>query len=76
MNTSFENTDAYKWLQENGYRYGFILSYPKGNSYYVYEPWHWRFVSEDLARRLHRKNENFYDWDQRDIDQYLLNFFD
>lgn len=73
---SFADTDAYQWLQKNAYKYGFILSYPEGNAYYVFEPWHWRFVGVDLARDLHRKGDNFYDWDQRKIDEYLIKIFD
>lgn len=72
----FQNTPAYAWLLENAYRYGFVLSYPQGNAYYQFEPWHWRFVSRDLSRFLHKKTLNFYDVDQRVIDEYLLNFFD
>jgi D-alanyl-D-alanine carboxypeptidase len=73
---SFENTEAFKWLSEYAYRYGFILSYPKGNAYYQYEPWHWRFVGKDLARYLYKNKKNFYDLDQRDINKYLLEIFD
>lgn len=68
----FENTDAFKWLQANAYKYGFILSYPAKNSYYVYEPWHWRFVGLDLALKLHNEGKNFYDLDQREINTYLI----
>lgn len=74
--TNFDKTTAYAWLQENAYRYGFILSYPKDNSYYVFEPWHWRFVGRKLARKLHRDELNFYDLDQRVIDEYLISIFD
>jgi len=72
----FDGTKAYTWLESNAYKYGFILSYPKGNSFYVYEPWHWRFVGVDLATRLHRDGKNFYDLDQRTINNYLALFFD
>lgn len=72
----FNNTEAYKWLVENAYKYGFVLSYPEGNAFYVYEPWHWRFVGEELAEDLNREGAHFYDWDQRKIDQYLLHIFD
>ncbi len=72
----FDTTAAYTWLQENAYRYGFVLSYPQGNQYYIFEPWHWRFVGDALARDLHRKSQNFYDMDQRDIDAYLIKVFD
>ncbi len=73
---SFENTDAYKWLQRNAYRYGFVLSYPKDNDFYIFEPWHWRFVGTELAEYLRDNKLNFYDLDQRTIDEYLLNIFD
>lgn len=72
----FDNTNAYTWMQNNAYRYGFELSYPKSNSYYVYEPWHWRFVGIKLATYLHNNNLNFYDLDQRTIDSYLVNIWD
>lgn len=72
----FDNTKAYQWLIANAHLYGFELSYPKGNTYYVYEPWHWRFVGKKLATYLHNNKLNFYDMDQRDIDTYLVNIFD
>jgi LAS superfamily LD-carboxypeptidase LdcB len=72
----FGATPAYTWLVENAYKYGFVLSYPQGNTFYQFEPWHWRFVGTDLARILHRKNLNFYDMDQRAIDKYLVTIFD
>ena len=52
------------------------MSYPKGNSYYVYEPWHWRFVGKELADDLYDENKKFYELDQREIDEYLLKIFD
>jgi len=72
----FENTPAYTWLTKNAYKYGFTLSYPKNNTYYVFEPWHWRFVGKDLARKLHRDGNYFYDLDQRVINEYLISIFD
>lgn len=74
--TSFGGELAYKWLQDNAHKYGFILSYPQGNAYYKYEPWHWRFVGVLLATRLQADGIHFYDWDQREIDRYLVNLFD
>jgi zinc D-Ala-D-Ala carboxypeptidase len=74
--TSFKDTEAYTWLNANAHKYGFILSYPEGNTFYVFEPWHWRFVGEDLARDLHSDNAHFYDWEQRKIDEYLVSVFD
>ena len=74
--TSFAKTPAYSWLLEHAHRYGFALSYPENNSYYIFEPWHWRFIGIDLARDLHRQEAFFYDWDQRKIDEYLVSIFD
>lgn len=72
----FDRTEEYAWLMKHAWKYGFVLSYPKGNSYYQYEPWHWRFVGKDLAERLHEDDAWFYDLDQRVIDTYLGELFD
>ena len=72
----FDTTAAYQWLLQNAHKYGFTLSYPEGNAYYVFEPWHWRFVGTELARDLHSDGRNFYNVPQREIDAYLLNIFD
>ena len=73
---TFAETEAYKWLRDNAHKYGFILSYPKDNSFYIFEPWHWRFVGTDLARHLDRSKDDFYSMDQREVDEYLLELFD
>lgn len=74
--TGFEKTNEYTWLVNNAYRYGFIISYPKENSYYIFEPWHWRYVGINLATRIHNDKTYFYSLEQRDIDGYLINLFD
>jgi LAS superfamily LD-carboxypeptidase LdcB len=74
--SGFDRTAAYEWLLENAHRFGFILSYPKGNQHYIFEPWHWRFVGEPLARELERTGKSFYELDQREIDEYLVLMFD
>lgn len=72
----FDKTNAYQWLLNNAHKYGYTLSYPENNSFYVFEPWHWRFVGVKLATYLHNNNKHFYDLDQRTIDDYLINLFD
>jgi len=72
----FDRTPAYAWALKNAYRYGFILSYPKDNGYYIFEPWHWRYVGVKLATDLHSSGDYFYTMDQRAIDAYLINLFD
>ena len=38
----FERAKAFRWLIANAGKYGFTLSYPRGNPYGVaYQPWHW-----------------------------------
>lgn len=73
---SFKDTEAYAWLLKNAYKYGFTLSYPNDNGFYIFEPWHWRFVGEDLAEDLYDDDMHFYDMSQREIDQYLIKIFD
>lgn len=74
--SGFSKTAEYKWLTENAWKYGFIISYPDNNAYYQFEPWHWRYVGVVLATKLHNEKKFFYDLDQREIDAFLVNFFD
>jgi D-alanyl-D-alanine carboxypeptidase len=48
-------TRAGKWLAANAWRYGFVMSYPKGKdavTCYQYEPWHFRYVGKARARAI------------------------
>lgn len=57
--TTFETTKEYEWLQQNAYKYGFILRYPKDKEEitgYEYESWHYRYVGQNAAQII--KNEN------------------
>jgi D-alanyl-D-alanine carboxypeptidase len=48
-------TKAGAWLKANSWRYGFVMSYPKGKSTvtcYAYEPWHYRYVGRDRAAKV------------------------
>ncbi|MBE9050350.1 D-alanyl-D-alanine carboxypeptidase family protein [Nostocales cyanobacterium LEGE 11386] len=59
LQTNFENTKAYKWLEANAARFGFELSFPKDNPQGVsYEPWHWRFVGDRHSLELFYKAKN------------------
>jgi len=76
VSLDFLNSPAYDWLKDNANQYGFVLSYPEGNAYYKFEPWHWRFVGVELAGKLYSDVRYFYDLDQREIDAYLVKLFD
>ena len=59
---SFSNSEAYKWLKENAYKYGFIERYPEGKTYltgYNPESWHWRYVGEEAAKLIHDEDITF-----------------
>ena len=55
LTTAFENTEAFAWLSQNAYRFGFILRYPESKTAvtgYSYEPWHFRFVGREAATEI------------------------
>lgn len=57
--TNFEKTEEYDWMQENAYKYGFILRFPKGKENetgYEFESWHYRYVGKDIAKYIHKHN--------------------
>lgn len=52
----FINTPEGQWVNNNCYKYGFIIRYPKGKESitgYMYEPWHIRYVGVDIATSLY-----------------------
>ena len=54
--TSFEETEEFNWMQENAYKYGFILRFPKDKvniTGYQYESWHYRYVGKEAAKYIH-----------------------
>ena len=53
---TFKDTDAYAWLKDNSYKYGFILRYPENLENitgYNFESWHYRYVGKDLAKKVY-----------------------
>ena len=57
--TRFEETKEFDWMQENAYKYGFILRFPKDKEKetgYVYEAWHYRYVGKEIAKEIKEKN--------------------
>ena len=56
LTEEFETTEAFEWLSQNAYKFGFILRYPKGKegiTGYTYEPWHYRFVGREAATDIY-----------------------
>lgn len=55
----FGETEAGKWLEENCYRFGFVLRFPadkEGQTGIIYEPWHFRYVGLTHATAMHDLN--------------------
>lgn len=60
LEESFDQLPQYDWLIENSWKYGFVLSYPKGKegiTGFIYEPWHYRFVGLEHAEKIHEVYE-------------------
>lgn len=54
--SDWATTGPGRWMQQNAWKYGFVMSYPKGKaslSCYSYEPWHYRYVGRERARQIH-----------------------
>lgn len=65
------DTPAGAWLAANGWRYGFVMSYPKGledETCYIYEPWHYRYLGRERAGDLRRSGLTLrrYLWSQQE----------
>lgn len=59
LTAEFDTTDAFAWLYSNCAKYGFILRYPEdkvSQTGYEYEPWHYRFVGTDTAKKIMDSN--------------------
>lgn len=57
--TNFEKTEEYIWMQNNAYKYGFILRFPKGKEKetgYEFESWHYRYVGKSIAKEIKERN--------------------
>lgn len=57
---SFNETKEAKWINDNAYRFGYILRYPKGKedeTGYMYESWHVRYVGKELAEKLYNNGD-------------------
>jgi zinc D-Ala-D-Ala carboxypeptidase len=71
--TSFEKTKEYNWMQENAYKYGFILRFPKDKvkqTGYQYESWHYRYVGKDIAKYIHDHNMCLEEYYVQKIEKY------
>lgn len=55
LEEEFENSPAFEWLSAHAQRFGFALSYPRGNPHRIaYEPWHWCWRAAPVTARESR----------------------
>ena len=63
--TNFEKTKEYTWMQDNAYKYGFILRFPKdkeNETGYEFESWHYRYVGLEAAKYIKEHNISFEEY--------------
>lgn len=69
LDEGFANSESYKWLINNCYKYGFILRYPKGKEDITgvhFEPWQYRYIGDkEIAEEIMKSNST--------LEEYLLN---
>lgn len=56
LTSNWEVTKTGKWMATHAWEYGWLMSYPKGKTdvtCYRYEPWHYRYVGRDMAKKIH-----------------------
>lgn len=52
---AFKDEDAYEWLSENAWKFGFVLRFPEGKTDVTgitFEPWHYRYVGRYHAYQM------------------------
>jgi len=60
LDSAFDQSAAFTWLQQHASRYHFRLSFPAGNRQGVaYEPWHWRWEGSSHALELFEQARRF-----------------
>jgi D-alanyl-D-alanine carboxypeptidase len=54
--SDWATSKAGAWMKANAWKYGFVMSYPKGkaaSTCYSYEPWHYRYWGVATAKLIH-----------------------
>ena len=61
----FANSKEYEWMQDNAYKYGFILRFSKkyeSVTGFRNEPWHYRYVGVEAATYIHEHRNIPYEY--------------
>ncbi len=68
----FAESNEYKWMLENAYKYGFILRFPKKYELitgFRSEPWHYRYVGKNIAKVIHDEDITLEEYFVRNLDK-------
>ena len=68
----FVNSDEYKWIIDNGYKYGFIHRYPKSKEELTgitNEAWHFRYVGKKAAKIIYEEGLSFEEYYAKYLDK-------
>ena len=68
LGVPFAQTSAHRWLEHHAREYGFVLAYPRGKEEqtgYRWEPWHYRYVGAEDAKRLEESNLSLHEFLER-----------
>ena len=60
VSDEFADTPEGKWIDENCWKYGYCVRFPKGKDEYTgykYESWHLRYVGTELAKKLYNNGD-------------------
>jgi len=60
LGEEFANTKASAWLVKNAYKYGFVISFPKGyepTTGYKFESWHYRYIGVGYVQEMISKGK-------------------
>ena len=69
LGAPFARTSAHRWLDHHAWEYGFVLAYPRGKEEqtgYQWEPWHYRYVGVEDAKRLEKKELSLQEFLERE----------
>ena len=61
----FANSKEFEWMQDNAYKYGFIYRFTKRFETitgFRNEPWHYRYVGEEIADYIYKNNISFEEY--------------
>ncbi len=77
--SNFGSTKQGKWLNDNSWRFGFIIRYPLDKTHItgiIYEPWHVRYVGSGHAEFMKKQNMCFEEYVEYLKHNRIINYTD